>query len=147
MTFTDVWRAQVTTAGSTLSNVGTVTVRLATGPVTLCSLPDAEGVSRHSHFIIPAGYTGFMSDINIGLGGAGGAGVGRVALNILDPSNVIRNISDQYITSNSGPIYMPAVGNLELSAGSQIWFDAYSETANSELSVSYTIILVKGVFV
>jgi len=146
LVFADVYKALVNTAGSTLSNVGILTIRHTTGPVTLSQIPATEGVTHGSHFTIPAGYTGIISDVVIGFGGTGGSKIGRVNFNQLTPSGVVLNFFDHYMTSDSGSVNMPAVSNLALVPLTKVWFDCYSETNNTQVSVSYIVILIRGTF-
>ena len=57
VTWTAVNRAYVETAGSNLTNVGEITVRVASAGATKLTIPAAVGLSDGTFYLVPNGYT------------------------------------------------------------------------------------------
>jgi hypothetical protein len=85
-TFLRVNRLSVVTAGSSLSNEGTITLRVAGGGATMCVMAPLTGVSHHGIFTVPHGHTLILQSIGPGTISAGG---GYITVNIETRSNTV----------------------------------------------------------
>ena len=80
-------RLTVVTAGSTLSNEGTITLRVAGGGATMCVMGPLTGLSHHGIFTVPHGHNFVALSV---LTGSNNASI-SASLQVQTRNNVIAN--------------------------------------------------------
>jgi hypothetical protein len=94
LTWLRIFRAKVLTAGSTHSNVGAITIRIAGAGATLAQIIATLGQTTMATYTVPAGRTAFVKSFTLSvLFGTGGGGQADVALFVRD--NAVANAAFQ----------------------------------------------------
>lgn len=143
--YIDIYRCLITTSGSNNYNVGTITVRHVSGPVTLGVVAAGFNVTQQSHFIIPANYTGFVGQFIAGISGiqgGGGTKVSEISLEyMLEGGPWIRSFTGGF-TSETGPVIYDLEAPFVLPEKSRIKLTAIPETNNTKIETIYTVVMI-----
>jgi hypothetical protein len=141
--FIDIYRAHVLTAGSGAYNAGLITVRLKTGAVTLNQMRIGSNVAMGSHFTIPAGYTGFLLGISLGMGGADRqSGIINIESKVF--GSVWRTVFTGHFPGESGPLTSESIAKTPLPERTSIKATVVSDANNGRAQAVFDILTIKN---
>ncbi len=145
--FLDVYRIRIRSTGSSGSNVGNITVRHTTGPVVLGVVGPTNNITQQSHYIIPAGYTGFIQSFEVGISGdqgLSGTKVGQISFEIkYEGEPWIRSFTGGF-TSESGTQQFRLLNPVTLPEKTRIKLTCLTESNNTFATSIYTIIMISN---
>lgn len=144
--FKDIYRVITLTSGSNEYNVGTLCIRQKTGSIVLGEIAIGYNITQMSHFIIPNGYRGIFlaGTANIsGIQGASGVKIGDVSLEIKSPGMPWLRTITLGLTSNAGMASFDFPLKPVYPAKTKIKATCETETNDTKVSITYSIILVK----
>lgn len=145
--FLDIYRIIVLTAGSGNTNDGTITVRHVTGPVTLGTIGAGYSITQQSHYIVPAGYTGYLEQFIVGISGiqgGGGTKVADISFNyMLDGGPWVKSYTGGF-TSETGPVKYNLTEPFKLPEKTRLKLTCTPETNNTKAESIYTIVLINN---
>jgi len=151
--FRRVYRAAVTTVGTyTGTNAGIITIRIASAGNTLAEIPatvghhGAESTTHMTHFTVPAGYTGYLRNLRVGVAASKAVSVVmKVRYNAgntttMSPAIIFINypeVAGEHVQGPDIPIAFPEK--------TDIWWSAVAVSGSSnEVAVSYEIPLIRN---
>lgn len=137
-----VYRAFVTSAGSTESNVGIITITL--GALTLATIPAAEGQTQMCIFAIPAGKNGYIKSFSGAIIRSGFL-AGRATLGIYIRKNGVKRLIHEIEISTDGASTFDKVfiTPIKVTEKSDIYVNALSVTQNNSSVFSSLNIIIQ----
>ena len=138
---------EVIRAGTSLHNVGSLSVQLADTTLVAFVQP-TESIAHMSHYTVPRGYTAFRINISASTTrSAGGSGVRRGELNLrsYNPDQNTQHLLLKYSLSNDGGMvhHLNPIPQM-ITEKTTTWLEFTGEVANCWVSTCEEIILVKG---
>lgn len=148
--FTNIHRGRIESSASsnTVANDGEITVTGATSSNLMADIPAGYGATHTSHFMIPAGYTGFLLDIELsgfrGTGGSAGTRDAEIKLRHkpFEKPPLLLNIIGVLSGTDEKVFATPS----KFPEKSLIWFSAEVGVNNTGVTASYGLLCVKNEF-
>lgn len=148
--FLDVYFAEVVTAGSTNNNVGNITIRKKTGPVTVNHIAAGQNQSQSTYYIIPNEHTGFLISYTGSIGDSavgGGEKIGEITLERQhEGSSIWLHQQTHHYNSTAGPYQKEMHGVDVFSEKERIKFVCKSDTTNSRVYVNYQMVIIRNTY-
>lgn len=138
-----VWKAQVITAGSGLTNAGDITVRQVGTPTNIFAvIPTGFSLSSSSAFTIPLGWTGWMADFDATLND-NTANQAVLCIKTLDGG--VQTLEHVFGLDTGSPYTHRPHGRTKLTELTDVVFRALSvQNANADISISWSMFLIKN---
>ena len=143
--YIEIYRMRVLTSGTGQINAGLITATGASSSNVIAGIRAGYGTTQQTHFVIPAGYTGFLIEEGFSsFKTAGGTGSGRVAevyqRSLSNGSNTIlrgdvRGIADYTESVSLIPARYP-----EKTLG---WYSATVDTNDTIVTVQWELVCIK----
>lgn len=144
-TYLRVYRLKGLTAGSGFVNAGNITLRLASAGVTQGMILAGFGQSQMAIYSIPAGFTGYLTDIDASLATKNTAVVITDLMVRTDPDNDgCWLLKHRIAVSKNSPIPKALEGYIPLSEKTDIRIRGDSDSVNIEFTAGFEIILVSN---
>jgi len=143
----DSYRAIVNSAGSNEYNIGDITVRHKTGPVSIAFIPASFNQTQMSHFIVPKNFTCFFLGGTASIGGVqGGGGAKRGDIHLeVKPNGCQWRVTETFgATSDSGPISLDIKFPFRFPELTHIKASCTAETSNTEAYVQYDMVFINN---
>lgn len=150
-TYRHVWETNCVNVGSTgTTNAGNITLTNSSSSQVLSYVAAGDSLSKHSQFLVPAGYNAIMLGGNYSIYRSSGTGTRRARIDLeLIPADGGGGTGIEYRSLKLGGTSEGALSNLTftlpLVVGSRVLIKpkATAEANNTQVSVDYGIVLVK----
>lgn len=134
--FIAINRAFVVESGTSLTNVNDIVITATTGGSTQAHILADEGQTQKTQYIIPMGYTGFLTDGFVSTD----AGAHIDAQLLVKPFGESWRVKHD-VTLESGYIEFSLIGQTALPEKSMVKWRAFGTNPNNEVQAGYTMIL------
>lgn len=141
-----VYRATVIFAGSGQVNAGNITITNTTSGQTMAQILADFGVTQDSHYMVPAGYTGFLISMETSVyrtsGGSGSksAEITGKFYNVL--GNMVLNLG--VVSVSSGTVYRKFDAPARIPEKSEYWYTATAASNGTAASVRWNMLMIKN---
>lgn len=139
-----IHKMEVILSGSGQTNAGAITATGTTSSNVMSSITAGEGRAHQTHFMVPAGYTCFITDVLYSTFRASGTGRKEAEFSLYSLSNTTNTkeliqkvgVASETVFQQSGAI------KRQIPAKSLIWLSATAESANTAVSAQLDLVLV-----
>lgn len=141
-----VHRATVVFAGSGRTNAGNITLNLTTGGAARALISTGLGITQQSHYMVPAGYTGYILSQECSVyrtsGGSGTKSAEITGKFFNVAGNMILNLG--IVSVSSGTVYREFTAPARIPEKSEYWYSATAAANGTAASVRWNMICIKN---
>ena len=148
LSYRAVNRVAVAYSGSTKGNVGNITLKQSTSQITLAYIAATDSITQQMIYTVPAGYSGYLQDINIIATKAGGGQSPVIEFEVYtwNPTSATKYLVKKLfldVSKETNLVIPQTTANL---TGEKvtIFFNAKSDTASSKAFCSFSMLLMKN---